>query len=149
MTGSWSGRRSGTSAFHPLRTLACNAIHGRMATSFLLSNALASLALANATPVNSANDACTQAKARFAALDNFPLSRIGSCDVIPAANSPRGLYVLNLQSTRQCEGICSTLLGWFAVERKSGRVFDWKVGEWELGPEVRSRRSPLSTHCGR
>lgn len=111
-----------------------------MAALLLAANAWASLALANAPPVNSAHEACALAKARFAARDHFPVSRIGSCEVTPAADSPRGFYVLTLRSTRRCESICSTWLGSFAVEKLRGRVFDWNVSEWELGAEVRRRQ---------
>mgnify|MGYP000905521450 FL=1 len=111
-----------------------------MAISALVAAALASLAPANAVPVGSAQEACTLVKARFTVRSNFPMSRIGSCDFIPTTDSPRGFYVLSLQSTRQCEGICSTLLGWFAVELQSGRVFNWNVGQWELGAELSPER---------
>jgi hypothetical protein len=30
----------------------------------------------------------------------------------------------------------STLIGWYAVEKASGRVFEWHVGEWKLGPPI-------------
>ena len=101
--------------------------------------ALASAAPAEARPVNSADAACTVAKTRVAARDNFPVSRVGFCDIIPAAHSPSGYYVLALHSRRRCDYICSTNMGWFAVEKSSGRVFEWDVGEWLLGPEIRRR----------
>ena len=109
-----------------------------MAALLLAANALASLALANASPVNSATEACSLVKSRYAALNHFPMSRIGFCDMI-RAYVPRRFYVLILHSTRRCDYICSSWLGSFAVERSSGRVFEWNTGEWELGPEVRQR----------
>ncbi|HYI48825.1 MAG TPA: hypothetical protein VEX35_10215 [Allosphingosinicella sp.] len=111
-----------------------------MPALLLAANALASLALASAAPVDSAHEACALAKARFSARNHFPTSRIGFCDLAAAADSPRGFHILTLHSTRQCEGICSRWLGSFAVEKSSGRVFDWNVGEWELGAEVRQRQ---------
>lgn len=107
--------------------------------SLLVAAVLASSAHANPTPVNGAEEACALVEARFAARNRFPKSRLGFCDVIAAANSPPGFFVLALHSTRKCDGICSTLLGWFAVERSTGRVFDWDVGEWELGAELTRR----------
>ena len=107
-----------------------------MAALLLAANALASLALANANPVNSASEACTLVKARYSARHHLPTSRIGFCDMVPAADSPRGFYVLTLHSTRRCDYICSSWLGSFAVEGSSGLVFEWNTGEWELGPEV-------------
>src|SRR5688572_14315968 len=91
--------------------------------------ALASAAPAEARPVNNAEAACRVAKARVGARDRFPVSRVGFCDIIPAAHSPRGYYVLALHSTRRCDYICSTNMGWFAVQKSSGRVFEWDVGE--------------------
>lgn len=111
-----------------------------MAALLLAASVLASVASANATPVRSADEACVLAKARFAARDRFPIARIGFCDVIPATASPRGFYVLTLHSTRRCKGICSRWLGSFAVERSSGRVFDWNVAEWDVGAEIRRRQ---------
>ena len=49
---------------------------------------------ADARPVNTARAACTLTKTRVAALENFPVSIIAFCDVVPAAHSPRGYYVL-------------------------------------------------------
>ena len=102
--------------------------------------AFALAAPADGRPVNSDKAACAIAKARVAARDQFPVSRVAFCEVIPVAESPREYYVLALHSGRSCEYICSTNLGWFAVERSSARVFDWDVGDWAVGSEVRSRR---------
>ena len=107
-----------------------------MAALLVAANALASLALANASPVKSASEACTLIQARYAARYHLPMSRIGFCDMIPAADGPRGYYVLILHSTRRCDYICSSWLGSFAVERSSGRVFEWNSGESKLGSEV-------------
>jgi hypothetical protein len=61
-------------------------------------------------------------------------STIAFCD---HADSPPGYYVLALHSNRHCEGICSTNMGWFAVQKASGRIFEWDVGEQKLGSPIK------------
>ena len=95
---------------------------------------------ANAEPVQSRSAACARVKARYAALHRVPISVIAFCDMIAAADSPRGYYVLALHSNRRCESICSTNMGWFAVERATGRVFEWDVAEMRLGAPIRAVR---------
>ena len=111
-----------------------------MTASFLIVSMAAWLATADAAPDRSDHEACALATSRFTASHRLPISRIGLCDVLPAERSPRGYAVLALHSTRQCDGICSTLLGWFAVERANGRVFEWDVAEWRRGVEITVRR---------
>jgi hypothetical protein len=89
-----------------------------------------------AAPVRSAKAACQRVKARVSAVKHFPLSVVAFCDPIAAADSPKHLYVLALHSNRQCEGICSTNMGWFAVDKRTGRVFEWDVAEMKLGRPV-------------
>lgn len=113
-----------------------------MAAIFLAVNLFAAVLANDATPVSSGpvssgKTACALAKSRFIARDHFPASRIGSCEVLSPRDSPRGFYVLVLRSNRKCDGICSTLLGWFAVEKATGRVFDWDVAEDRPGVELR------------
>lgn len=95
---------------------------------------------AGAAPVKTAKAACTLAKARAAALGRFPVSAIAFCDIIPADSSPNGYYVMALHGRRHCGGICSTNMGWFAVEKATGRLFEWDVGEQKLGPLVTANR---------
>jgi len=88
----------------------------------------------DAQPVTDADQACAIAKASLARRRNVSESVIAFCDVIPADRGPRGYFITALHSRRQCEGICSTNLGWFAVEESTGRVFAWDVADWTLGP---------------
>jgi hypothetical protein len=76
---------------------------------------------------------------RYAVRYQVSRSRIAFCDHVVADANPSGFYVLALHSTRRCEGICSTNMGWFAVERSTGRVFAWDVGEQQVGREFRAR----------
>ena len=112
----------------------------KLAASLLIASALPSPAPANAGPVNTADAACTLATARASARYHFPVSEIAFCDIIPEADSPTGYYVLALHGRRpDCGGICSTNMGWFAVQKATGRVFDWDVGEQKLGPSIQPR----------
>jgi len=92
-----------------------------------------------AAPVHSEKAACDRVKARASAVQRFPVSLVASCDPIGQRDSPKGFYVLALHSNRQCDGICSSNMGWFAVEKATGRVFEWDVAEMKLG-------RPLSPH---
>ena len=58
------------------------------------------------------------------------------CDHVAAETNPTGYYVLSLHSGRDCDGICSTNLGWFAVQKSTGEVFNWNVAESKLGSPI-------------
>lgn len=73
--------------------------------------------------------ACAAATAHIVSRYPEAQDRLSSCDVIAEADSPPGYYILAVHSDRVCDGICSTNMGWFAVERATGLVFDWDVGE--------------------
>lgn len=47
-------------------------------------------------------------------------------------------YVIALRSNRKCPGICSNLMGWLAVNRKSGSVHDYDMCELHVGAAVKS-----------
>ena len=44
--------------------------------------------------------------------------------------------VIALRSFRECDGFCSNLRGWFAVNRNTGEVREWNVGEWMIGKQI-------------
>src|SRR4051794_11583251 len=87
----------------------------------------------NAAPVRNEKAACDRVKTRIAAIRHFPVSAVAFCDPIRAADGPKGYYVLALHSNRRCDGICSTNMGWFAVQKETGRVFEWDVAQMKLG----------------
>jgi hypothetical protein len=93
-----------------------------------------------AAPVRTAKAACERVKTRVSAVEHFLVSVVAFCDTIGAADRRKGFYVLALHSNRRCAGICSTNMGWFAVEKRTGRVFEWNVAEMELGKPVRPHR---------
>src|SRR3954468_11451415 len=76
---------------------------------------------AHAAPVRTGRAACAVAKVRGAASLHRPLSRIPYCETLRAVNSPRCFYIVRLHG-RCREEICgSTLIGWYAVQKRTGR----------------------------
>src|SRR5689334_18468852 len=104
--------------------------------ALLFVNGLLPLAPLHAAPVRTEKAACDRVKTRMSAIRHFPVSVVAFCDTIRAADSPKGYYVLALHSNRRCEGICSTNMGWFAVHKKTGRVFEYDTAEMRVGRPV-------------
>jgi len=104
--------------------------------------ALSAVAISGATPVNAAKvtteeAVCNSAKTRVAAVRHFEISAIAFCDIIVEEAQPEGFYVLALHGRRaDCDGICSTNMGWFAIQKTTGRVFEWDIAEWQLGQPI-------------
>lgn len=86
-------------------------------------------------PVASPEAACSRAMEAYTAAYVQPLST-SYCDVIPDDAEHPELYVLALRSGRECDDICSDLMGWFAVKKATGRVYHWEVGEQRLEDEL-------------
>lgn len=91
----------------------------------------------NTAAVKTAKIACDVVKAQVSASRHFPVSAVAFCDILPEGSSAKAYYVLALHSRRQCQGICSTNMGWFAVQKSTGRVFEWDDAEEKLGPPVK------------
>jgi hypothetical protein len=89
----------------------------------------------NSAPVKTSKGACAVAKARVSAERHFPISVVAFCDQVDPAQSPKGYYVLALHGKRSnCRGNCgSTNMGWFAIRKADGRVFEWNVSDWKIG----------------
>ncbi len=90
---------------------------------------------AHAGSVGNKRVACLAVKKRLAAFRHYPMEMMAYCDVL-STYVPRGYYVMAIHSRRACEGICSTNMGWFAIHKATGRVFEWDVTEDRPGPEV-------------
>ena len=90
--------------------------------------------------IKTSEAACEWVKARVSASRHFPKSAIAYCDTIPVNRSPKSVYVLQLHSKRECEGICSSSMGWYAVQKTTGRVFEWNVADWRLASPVGPKR---------
>ena len=61
------------------------------------------------------------------------------CDFSPFGD-PRDdkWFLIALRSNRKCDGVCSTLMGWFAVDRRTGAIHSFDMAEFEIGPPVDS-----------
>jgi len=109
-----------------------------MLMAFLIVNASGlGLEVQGNVPVTTAEAACNAVKASVASSRHIPTSAISFCDTISADSSPQDLYVLALHSKRDCDDICSTNMGWFAIQKTTGRVFEWNVAEWKPGSPVK------------
>ena len=93
----------------------------------------------NAVPVRTAEAACAVAKATVSAKDHFPIAEIAFCDP-SSPDDPKEYYVLALHGKRyDCGSVCgSTNMGWYAIQKADGRVFEWNVAEWKLGLPIKS-----------
>jgi hypothetical protein len=80
--------------------------------------------------------ACDAVKSSVQSRAGGPIPKATTCDFLEPADSPKGYYVLALHSNRVCDGICSDNMGWFAVDRAKGDLFEWDVGEDRLGPPI-------------
>ena len=112
----------------------------RTAAKMMVAGAILAFApSAHASPVGTGEAACGVVKARVATrLHRLP-SSIPFCETLRVADSPRGFYILALRG-RCREEICgSTLIGWYAVQKRTGRVFEWDVGDWRLGAPITRR----------
>ena len=89
----------------------------------------------------SQQDACSVLKKRIAKLENLPEGGPAEggwfCDFSTSRDNQ--WYVIALRSNRHCEGICSNLMGWYAVNRSSGSVHQYDVAELRVGAEVNGR----------
>lgn len=108
---------------------------------------LAGLAIAGAGCARPPSDvvtgteaACTLATAQVTAARGLPPGHVASCDPVREGESPAGYQVLGLRAVCDQDLCGSTLMGWFAVEKATGTVFEWDVAEWRLGPEVDGSR---------
>ena len=74
-------------------------------------------------------------------IDAFPAHSLHSEETVAGAqpwcdrttSTNREYFILGLHSDRRCDYICSSLVGWFAVERTTGRVFEWDINEDVVG----------------
>lgn len=84
-----------------------------------------------AVPVRSDESACFTATDRVAAVRQLPATHVAVCEA--SSNSVPGYYVVGLWGHCR-EDLCgSTLIGWFAVRKTDGDVFELDVGDWTVG----------------
>jgi hypothetical protein len=90
-----------------------------------------------AAPVTAEKPACDLAKQRVAEARHIAVSNIAFCEALDPKFLPAGLFVLGLHSDRKCPDVCgSTLMGWFAVRKASGEVFEFDIIENKVGAPV-------------
>ena len=116
-------------------------VSAKLAISLLSASLVQWSVPAQASTVTTEKAACDVTKARVAARDHFPVSAIAFCDVVVPEAQPKGFYVLGLHGKRNDCGdkVCgSTLMGWFAVQKATGQVFEWDMVEDALGQPVKA-----------
>ncbi len=88
--------------------------------------------------VASVDDACELVTEAVVARGDYPLSEIEGCDgdLGEGSDTFADYYVLRLNAYCREEICGSVLLGWYAVDQKTGQVYDIDVAEWALGDEV-------------
>jgi hypothetical protein len=102
--------------------------------------AVSSNSCAKPRPVTSAEAACAVATEKVTALRGLPTSHVAMCDHATDDDTSGGHYVMALRAQCTTEAICgSTNMGWFAVRKATGDVFEWNVGEWRVGPPLSKR----------
>jgi hypothetical protein len=84
----------------------------------------------------SASQACLILKKRMGVHDGVP-PKMWFCDVtLDVGHEHPRWWVIGLRSFRRCDYICSNLRGWFAVNRLTGEVREWEMGEDMLGGPI-------------
>lgn len=56
------------------------------------------------------------------------------CEFDSGLDDDPDLNIVALRSTRVCDGICSNLVGWYAVRKSSGEVYEYDMGELKVRP---------------
>jgi hypothetical protein len=81
------------------------------------------------------SSACARLKTAVARLSRVPESGpVGLawfCDFSTIAADTS--YVIALRSNRKCDGICSNLMGWYAVDWTNGSVHDFDTAAMKVG----------------
>ena len=84
-------------------------------------------------------DACTLLQKRISKVmkipEGGPIGMGWFCDF--STLEDKHWYVIALRSNRQCEGICSNLMGWYAVNRVSGSIHQYDVAELKVGSKIK------------
>ena len=117
-------------------------MHLRVTPAVVLLGVVGVLGSAAPTPAQTISEAqaCSVLKKRIGVHDGVAPAKVEKlwfCDVTtdPDHSHP-GWLVIGLRSYRECDGICSNLRGWFAVNRKSGEVREWDMGAFQVGARI-------------
>lgn len=79
--------------------------------------------------------ACEAVRSAVIAERRYTRSQVAGCDA-QDVDGLRGYVTLRLEGYCRQEVCGSVLLGWFAVENGSNRVFEWIPGEQTVGSEL-------------
>jgi hypothetical protein len=87
-------------------------------------------------PVHSQKAACELLKNRIAKIYDLPTTgppNLGWwCEF--SSNWNPELYVIGLRSGRKCPGMCSNLMGWYAVRKISGEIGVFDINDGSMKP---------------
>jgi hypothetical protein len=77
---------------------------------------------------------CSLLKQKVARLDSLPETGPGSGWFCDFSNLSGGLwFVVALRSNRTCNGNCSDLMGWYAVNRRNGEIHAYDIARLRVG----------------
>jgi hypothetical protein len=86
--------------------------------------------------------ACLRLKKVVAKLDGIsesgPVGLGWFCDFSTAQSDTT--YIIALRSNRKCDGTCSNLMGWYAVDWADGYVYDFDVVNMKVGASLGASR---------
>jgi len=108
----------------------------RRLTILLTFSALFPSSCAKPEPVANAGAACAVATTRVTTQRGLPASHVAFCDGVSERDGPPGYYVMALRAHCREELCGSTLMGWFAVKKATGEVFEVDVNDWQVGRAV-------------
>lgn len=83
----------------------------------------------------SSADPCNDLIEAVIAAGSYRASQIAGCGE-GQGEAARNLTILRLNAHCREEICGSVLLGWYAVETGTGRVWEWDIGEEEFGREI-------------
>lgn len=98
--------------------------------------AICSVACEPLKPVERVEAACASASSRVTALRHLPVSHVVQCEGLESSDEPSGYQLVGLHGPCAEEVCGSTLMGWFAVRKENGDVFEYDVAESKLGRAV-------------
>ncbi|QUL38585.1 hypothetical protein [Erythrobacter sp. JK5] len=115
--------------------------YAEIGLAFIAAVLLAGCAPAEEAPsVASADEACERTIATLVAERDYPADQMTGCDGWKS-EEPDGFYVLRVNGyCHDPKGCGSVLMGWYAVEASTGAVYDWDVGEMQIGQRIDQKR---------
>lgn len=86
--------------------------------------------------VASDDQACERIMAVLAQNKTYRAEQMAGCDGGKDDNNP-GYYLLRVNGyCRDPQGCGSVLLGWYAIDEKTGAVFEMDFAEWQIGQRI-------------